>query len=1091
MTHTKYNSFEEAPSPPSPTPPPSERERGKKELPPFSRSDGGDPSHASVWSGEQGRGEGAFAPFRRSQKLQRGQSIVVALLVLLLLAFVGGLFASIVTRNLRSAARSGRVENADFYAQAGLRFADDQLTHSTDGADWRPPLMFQLATNIPADAHGSARYNAIKATLPVIAAQDPDRAFLEQGFARYTIGQGRFLLRLTYSAGTVGTADPRARYIKIESVGRDGVIDDKDPTTYSNAPATRLNATLVEYKAIGITDYARFETNPDKRSDVMALGVASQYHPNTGNTDPTPQGIITPGVYDFTSPTVLPAYPIITEYGAADAYISTGGQVTLNPNVGSATPATNAVPGGGSIHANGTVRFYGLNHVYLNNTGQNSGALGETLEVGGDLLLDSYDPKTLLTGVQNAAVVLYPLQTGITPTAADYVTPSNDPGSPVATYPNGGFSTHAGLVRDAGTGTDAKGLPRNVARLEPPTLDSTDPVSNLTRYRALTQKSAPRAANDNGTGVFASGTVAYPVTDPGAGVDGYGQSIYVNNSSDIQAESSRVLGGATLVDEWLHRTEGRNNWTANFYRPPGVDIVLGRQTVNVPDPTGAAAPVRKAFYGVRLTRTDVDGAGQPVTWKKPDGTGSIGGTLTISYDDLYASNDPAANPATLTDPGGTGYPAKTAYQANPNNDVVIYAEGNVRVRGAASAADAGLATDAGAANDALPRHITIVTNGTAYIDGALVRGNPDSSISVLAHDYVCVNTTQFLAGAQVDENPAGTRPPDAYADPALRALNFSASDEVLLQEFSGAKANAAGQGPNLYVSGGPGASGSAQADFDVLDPRTGFSLVAPPGNNAPFTASPISTGAPTYSSTGAGTSTFSRTTYNFTGVTFGLSDSQFYQLAVRRTPVPTDPTATQDFLLERAAVLPMDVKIEATLFAQTRSFFVIPGEWFNTSSDDNMGDFVTHRAAGQPLRDQRTGTDASVLDAARYPFYGQPIDLKITVYGSVSEARPAAIDAQTAWMLHWGWIPHYHGSTFDPTLTPELAGHTAGTAAVPVPAIGLALVYNPLAAYPYNAGGGFYLRTDKYGRPLPSAPKLPVCAGLLYAGQSFDQPILQ
>ncbi len=36
--------------------------------------------------------------------------------------------------------------------------------------------------------------------------------------------------------------------------------------------------------------------------------------------------------------------------------------------------------------------------------------------------------------------------------------------------------------------------------------------------------------------------------------------------------------------------------------------------------------------------------------------------------------------------------------------------------------------------------------------------------------------------------------------------------------------------------------------------------------------------------------------------------------------------------------------------------------------------------------------------------------MKIIIDGAVSEARPADIAAQSAWMLKWGWIPQYHGS---------------------------------------------------------------------------------
>ena len=65
------------------------------------------------------------------------------------------------------------------------------------------------------------------------------------------------------------------------------------------------------------------------------------------------------------------------------------------------------------------------------------------------------------------------------------------------------------------------------------------------------------------------------------------------------------------------------------------------------------------------------------------------------------------------------------------------------------------------------------------------------------------------------------------------------------------------------------------------------------------------------------------------------------------------------------------------------------------------------------------------------------------------------------------------------------------------PAIGLQIIYNPQAGYPYDPGDGtsanppHYLRSDIYGRPLPFSPKLPVSTALLYAGDSSEPPLLQ
>ena len=156
--------------------------------------------------------------------------------------------------------------------------------------------------------------------LAVANPNDPDKAYLEQGFARYDTANGRFLLRVTYDpVGQSSANTPTARYLKIESIGREGTVDPTDPTTYGNQPVTRLAATLVAYKPIGITDFARFETNIDNRSDVMSLGVPSVF--TSVNANNAPNGIVTPGVFDFTSSGgttatySLPQYPVITTYG--------------------------------------------------------------------------------------------------------------------------------------------------------------------------------------------------------------------------------------------------------------------------------------------------------------------------------------------------------------------------------------------------------------------------------------------------------------------------------------------------------------------------------------------------------------------------------------------------------------------------------------------------------------------------------------------------------------------------------------------------------------------------------------------------------
>ena len=1030
----------------------------------------------------------------RRRSLRRGQSIIVALLVLLLLGLAGALFVTIVARNLLNARHAARTVTADQYAKAGITFADAQLTNSMDGADWRPPLQNTLLTP-PTEPRELARYtNAVSANaLPPADPNDPDAKYLEAGFARYNTGAGRFLLRLTYTpvllkdtsgqyydpvfGNGTSVGVPPGKYIKIESIGREGVIDPRDPTTYgNNRSSDRLQSYQVAYQPIGITDYARFETNPDNRSTTADMGVTSRFY-----AQDTDGQIITPGAYDFNNPAAGSAtyqsYPILTTYGAPDAYYHVGGLLVPNPDAGSATsigPATAALPGGGSFHANMPVRFFGKNIVYLNDAGTDAPLYQDGMEVTGDLLLNGYQAGVKLdnsnsgAGHQIAALILNPpdlatLKTNST--NGTFIVPSNDPGGASI---NGGFDTHNGIIRDGSPQSDIAGLPRGIGRLEPPRMDSVESATQLPRYKAIATTSPPR-----GNLTTTDGKPYIPAAgDFTASRYGYGRSIYIDNTQDVQPESTSIGGGSTLVDEWLNRTEpssgvAKGNWNGNFYDPPGVSIILG-QLIKPAGPSNNPP----AVYGIRLVR----GAGTP-NWVGPDGNGNAGPVLDIPYGDL--DNDPTGKAA--------------------DNDIVIYAEGNVRIHGILSPNEG---TGTGSSAKFIPRHITIVTNATSYIEGNLLKGSPDSSISVLAHDYVCVNTTQFLAGPNVADGTNGFQYARATGLPDFPGVAFLDLTEgvTLLQDFNfgltGANAPSSKYGASplaLYLSASPdtSASGGALADINILD-SNGVSVLNP---TAPFSQF---FGALTH------------TTIDLSGSTASLlnaNGADLFHLSVQKSPGAEGATAQQNVELERVAVLPMDIRIEAVLYAQTRSFFVIPGDWFNTSSSDTLDKFVpgTTRPDQEYVDDTNLNAQQNAAlanDRARFPFYGQPIDMKITVDGSVSEAQPADVADQTAWMLKWGWIPQYHGSA-TATSSPaslEPAGHLlldANKNPANKPAVGLQIIYNPQAGYPYDPGDGtatvpgYYLRSDPYGRPLPFSPKLPVSTALLFAGQSSEPPLLQ
>lgn len=1082
-----------------------------------------------------------------------GQSVFVALAVLFLLAFLGALFITIIARNIAQSGRSNQVLNADYYAQAGINYANQMLETSPQGADWRPPLQALLSTaafgNLSAQQkaayvaevapgvavgayteQGGAAYN-----LPSVAqggndAADPDAQWLAAGFTRYNVGAGRFLIRLTYvndldsgfpnttSGAPVGTE----KYIRIDSVGRYGNVVTNDPTTYVNQPPTRLRAEMTAYKPIGLTDYARFITNKDDRTDVSNLGVPS-VNTNIANTDnpysqvySTPvfsassllpaalqsfsTNLVTPNVVDF-DPNNLPGvrpYPIITTYGSPTGYTNYG----INGGA-----ATNLPFGGGSLRVNGDLRLFGLNIAYLNP------AIGDDWEIAGNLLLDRYNPAP--TGASTSQQVLAdePAQLEVLSQVAPATTPSLTPLFPSNDSKNR-YVTDEGLVRDGNTGSDAQGYPRSVQRLDPPSLDTQDPATGLTRYKELTYPS-------NGSPTIGTGQ---PDT------------VYINNSADIQQESNNVTSGYTIRDEWLNKGGNGTNWKADFYAPPGAIIRFG-PIPNTPA-SGQTGPYlmlsnNEPAWGITITRSDSNSSG-PIFWPQRNGSAGVSGsysstttpgtsqTIYLIYAPLASQVPTGENPTPTAEYTGNdpGYPYffmnagnlpnavdTTAGQTipNPDNDITIYADGNVRV--------SGMVSDP---SGATYQHVTIVTGGIGYIDGSILKGGPgyslptstsstnmyasESSAAILAESYVCVNTTQFMAGpvnfnqsTAANLTVSNTSPFTIDFSDASQAL----SEPVVLIPPVDATSNSV-PAQYLYVSQYDNQASNQQGQAVFMDQAGNTSisnLGAIPGllpaNGTAYAGSLQASNQTTVplSAVGPTSSGFS------TAVANPLEN---YLLTFSM------PSTTQGWDLEHAGIFPSNARIEAILYAQNDSFFVIPGPWFNSDTADSIQNFAANNGTDTLRNSTNTGSDTDP-NFQRFPFYGQPVDLQISIYGTVAENLPADLGDQTAWEDKWGWIPIYHGSLFQAysynnnteSVQAETAPLRDQTYNANIPQVGLNFSYDPADGFDFvypqagtNSGQMQYIRLDQFGRPLPAAPDLPVSTDLLYSGPAQTTSLL-
>ncbi len=926
---------------------------------------------------------------------RRGQTLVIALMVMFILAVVAAIFIALVARNLFRSERFSNVDVVAQIAEAGIRYADKMLTSSEDGADWRPvPDNLGILVNPdntpttdppqPApdwqmlrDRHPDFKWVRAyyKTELPVGAPEGMGYAGPSGGFSSFNTGEGRFLLRVSY---TPRPDDPFSKYIKIESVGRWGAIDNEDPTTWKPYAQSNLRREITAYKPIGVTDYLRFVTNKDNRSMDFPLGCVG--------------------------------FPV--KMGRDD-----GGGARKNWFRG------------GPIRVNGNLVWYGRDSVDLYLRGSHElDQYGnptsrvvpvDTVEVAGDIRVS--DPalriRLHMMGVDGSSM-----------------------GGPIdllsSDDPN--FRTESGFYRDGSDLADVDNAPRGVKRIEPPLVDQLEPTNSVSRYLVSTLYSGERERV-----TLANGRTQWL----NLAQYGWGRGVYISNNTDKQDESERLPGGFTLRNAWLspNATGYDTSWKGPFYTPPGCVIILH------PDDTdGDGQP------DFTIIRTDSASNGRKFVWR--DAWGNVrddwGGTVTMPYP------DPATGKRTIYYRNLDGTFDKSRSKVMDWNGV-IYAEGNIRIRGML----------------AKNQQLTIVSNRTIYIEGNLLKyrdpaqpidsldpwrgGDQSCGLALLARDYICVNTTQFFSPTNSirDDNARGepydailiNNDPDSWlrcmfdfgpweseaamaTEPSAWHLYLRATAEYRTPSYINVWLNPSATVPDwgiLYLNlNGGKASDLPQHVWGVGDPRF----------NAP----------------GWGLEN------TFCGDVFPL-DAAHNADQLRREPgifnvlhYGLDQTSytRENCYIGRPAIQPMDVRIEAILYAQEGSFFVIPGDWYNLDPNDTPG-------GNRP-----PGVDPM------FPYFGQPLDIRIIVDGAVSENIPASMSDVSEWMDKWGNIPEYYGSTKVRTAHPGE---------------GFTILYDDHAGWPYSdLGTGSAptkpIRTDKFGRQLPLAPRLPVSGSLVYFG---------
>jgi hypothetical protein len=227
-----------------------------------------------------------------------------------------------------------------------------------------------------------------------------------------------------------------------------------------------------------------------------------------------------------------------------------------------------------------------------------------------------------------------------------------------------------------------------------------------------------------------------------------------------------------------------------------------------------------------------------------------------------------------------------------------------------------------------------------------------------------------------------------------------------------------------------------------------------------------------------------------------IENSNDFTIGLRDT-VGGNPT--NNYVLARAAIVPHDIRIEAAIFAEEGSFFVIPGPWFNPDINDRRDTYMTLGADDTERAIRRLERFGAMPNM---PFYGEPLDVKVSILGSITENMPPPIAQQGEWLRKWGWIPRYHGATTD--LIPDQHvpnGYNVNTTDSYVP--NLTVTFDPALATDRNVGfvGASDPNVDRQTLirrvgvdvdgddvkdiyyALPPIPRLPVSPTLAYFGE--------
>lgn len=1035
---------------------------------------------------------------RQLRARNSGQTLIIAILILGVLLILGAAFASLLAQSIREASTATRRSQAGSLAESGIRMAHSQLLESPLGADWRPDPVDLGAgpQTVDPDAlflrPGTGLTIAPNASAPARTVVDLGGPDFLGAYSRMTTENGRVLVRVRYapsdfdafaadSSDAFRQVGAAGRYILIEAVGRSRSLDSgtrTDPTLALDE-AVRINGfadaadlareigrmrqldreqgeteKLVAIASIGMLETARFITDKDRRRSPAEIGFPS------GSGELLASGAMGSG----------PGVGAAEQTDFASAVGITAPSVNLGLSLPSGSPGSSSnwsrIPGFGSLYSNAPLKVYGNISASLNRT------IGEAWRVAGDV--EHGEPGAGLSLLGHS----YDRATDTWTQDAPFVFPSG----PTSTTNRSGIVTR-GLLVDGRQEPDAQGVPRGTPRKEAPSL-FTSASGRPSRYVSLTRDSGDEVGGVN------------------RGQHGFGEGVYVDSAERGNRSPQDWRLGSTpltsLPKDWLTPNNPSSSaWQGPYYIPIAAQLRLNPGGFEIIRDSRSRSSQwfgsNSSTLGIRLRTI----AGQ---------TFSIN---SIEHAALYSLADGSITDSDFQTIG------------RPFNGV-IYFEGDVRVRGAIPA-DVQISVVSGG---------TIYIDGSiTRTTGPNNSGlRTRSAIGLMARDHVALNATMFAGpapGQQIqvkttDLLPNTPNPVEVNFTGGGSELNLET--EFVLDPESGAPgqvdtwtptvlgstdlngrrippqllllASAEDSGPayaSIFVqpsTGSTAAGGQFQfgAAFDLdltggllAEAYNAASVFYPEDPNlardpllplyglgdASINAYPrFEQVAMPFLGAGSYSSVSRVMTDTTTGVQYPVGSSTIFNVR----PAVAGGSPPKSLLIARSAIQAHDVRVEAMIYAEEGSFYVIPGPSFNPNPEDTR--FRFERSLQAPLNLTREQANRERYrqfgSSPMAPFYDEPLHVRVQILGSITENRPAPMSDQAIWLKRWGWMPAEIGSS----------GLVAGTTILP----NLELRHDPVLATG-SFDGSTPVRQDGAGRPLPPLPRLPVSPTLLFFGE--------